>query len=683
MIYCDNIIENDSLILENLDKNSSNSWSTASSAYNSYTISYKEPLTINDIYYCACKYKFTTTNQSPTWVKIYLQNGTLPTNANVNNPVANTEYDMYGIATCKGSGSSLINGYVYNGDSGAIKGISAQTKNMVCYNVTSLYQKLLANGVVKNTSELKEWCHTNLVWKQPGVKYDITSLITDTNKVVFSKGNLIGDIVECDGMEYYSVSDRLRNNTYFDTGIGVSIYNNAGNDAVTFERVDAKSQNSPFYPEHKYILKITTNGSANPSCGGFYAAHTAAANKIFIEKFVAKIPVGYNVSCAYNSQGTGASVTYLTPTAGTGKWEEYAILYKCGSTGSFNTGGHVYIYPINSSYSSTSVTWYVAYVNNCDITGNEELKNYTALPNKEIIKGSKLFTKNINTSNLFPNGDCSDINMPLPTGFEYDTTDVVGNAKASIVQPINSSVPGSLYKINGSIIKVAINPCTKYKLSFWVKCKGDMTSFTPAIGCFVGDKLLNITDIGYIAGTRTSLTADLNNGHTSVSVSSNANWTVNQYSKLGFRTYNSSYNNLGTYSVSGGVVGGITGNNIINLTSPYTGNTIKAGNYVCETTNGSYYIYPINKSSLPTDNTWKYIECYIGVDNSLFDGSGSSGGYSQNKMPYDTTHICLSLNMKANDGTVPIKYADIRIEAVGTQGHNRNEKKIQIKKFSN
>jgi len=36
------------------------------------------------------------------------------------------------------------------------------------------------------------------------------------------------------------------NNTYFDTGSGVSVYNNKGGGTVTHTRVDAKAQNSPF-----------------------------------------------------------------------------------------------------------------------------------------------------------------------------------------------------------------------------------------------------------------------------------------------------------------------------------------------------------------------------------------------------------------------------------------------------
>ena len=73
MIYCDNIIENNSIILENLDKNSSSNWSTASSTYASYNVTYSKPLILGNIYYFRCKYKFTTTNQSPTWVTIYSQ----------------------------------------------------------------------------------------------------------------------------------------------------------------------------------------------------------------------------------------------------------------------------------------------------------------------------------------------------------------------------------------------------------------------------------------------------------------------------------------------------------------------------------------------------------------------------------------------------------------------------------
>jgi len=258
------------------------------------------------------------------------------------------------------------------------------------YNVTELFEVLRVAGLATTEAALKTWCDNNLDYSPPYVNYDIRNKINNTNKKVYiKKGNLItSNFVEADGMRHYSVSSTIKNNTYFDTGIPFSVYNNKNNGTVTHTRIDGKEQNSPFYPEHKYICKIVTNGEAAPNAGGFVASHTAAANKIFVEKFIAKVPVGYIVSAAYNSQGTGSQVTFLSSRAGTGNWAEYTILYKCGSGGSFSSGGHVYLQGSNDK----SVTWYVAYINNCDITSNENLKNYSVLKKVERIKQDYYFT---------------------------------------------------------------------------------------------------------------------------------------------------------------------------------------------------------------------------------------------------------------------------------------------------
>ena len=65
--------------------------------------------------------------------------------------------------------------------------------------------------------------------------------------------------------------------------------------------------------------------------------------------------------------GTSYQDKFITDRAGTGKWEWYARVVYCGASGSFSSGGHVYL-SANSGYSATSVTWYLSYCNLIDIT---------------------------------------------------------------------------------------------------------------------------------------------------------------------------------------------------------------------------------------------------------------------------------------------------------------------------
>ena len=683
-MLADKIIEKGALILRNLNINAlnvNNSWSGALTGYNFYDIRYEVPLTLGHKYYYRCKYKFTTTNQSPTWVQIYDQDGMHNISGGYQgNPVAGTEYTLSGYSTPNIATPSytITYGTIYNGNNGAISGVSSYVKEMLVYDVTDLFTYLKAYNIATTDAAAKTWCDTNLAWQPRYTNYDVTSLVTDASKKIFiTKGNIISDnFIECDGMQYYSIANRLKD-TYFDNSTGVYVYNNNGNGTVTFERVGAKAQGSPFYPKHPYVLKITTNGSASPYAGGFYTDHVAAANKIFVEKFVAKIPTGYNVTCHYNSQGSGASVSFISSTAGTGNWEEYTVLYKCGSSGSFSTGGHI---ALNGS-NNTSVTWYVAYVNDCDITGKEYLKYYTALPNKHTFKDGNTYATDFDTVNIFPNGDGSDSNMPLPSGWSWDADDVAGNAKRSFVQPVGASA--GVFNI-----VMPIDPAARYKISYWVKCKQDMTYFLTAIMYNTAadgtGTNLNHTNCQYVSGTKTKLAQALNQGATVAYLNSVNNWVVKNYSRLGFRNneYTSCYNDKYTWndgSGSAGVVTAVDTNaKTITLRSAYNGTAMPAGTVIVESFDGGTYPYPIGKGSLPTDNNWKLVTGYFGIANGLSDGAGSdwSGG-----IPSGVRSMRLQLNLYSNNGTVPIKYSDIRIEQVSISSGNRYDKKILLKEY--
>ena len=668
MLFADTIIEKEHLFLRNLIKTApaKDVWSTASSSYGMFSCPYEIPLEKGLLYYVRYTYKFTTTNQSPTWVQYYLQGGSSTISAaRINNPITGTEYTTSGVGSLNVSSGSLTSGTIYNGNSNAINGVSSQVKNVMFYEVSELFEVLRASGIATTQDTLKTWCDNNLAYSPPYTNYDIKTLINNTAEKIYIKaGNVTtSNFIEPDGMRHYSFSATIRNNTYFDTGMPFGVYNNSGGGTVTHTRIDGKTQESPFYPEHQYICQITTNGTASPGAGGFVASHTAAANKIFIERFVAKVPVGYSVYAAYNAQGTGSQVRFLTPQIGTGDWAEYAILYRCGSEGSFSSGGHVYI----SGSNNTSVTWYVAYVNNCDITSDENLKNYTILKNVERLKGNYYFSNTFNTLNLVTNA--ASPQGSLPNGWTYDYEDYAGNANFSIVQPVNAGA-GTYGE------KIAIKVGQRYKVSYWVKCKRDMTSFLTAIRVFIGNNEVTHANVHYLSGTKTQLSAALNTGDTQMTVKSNANWRASSYSRLGFRSNNyKSWNDQGLsngYNGSTGLIQGIEGTTIVKFNTTYTGPNKAVNQYVVEAFDGGTYPYPISKGMLPTDNSWKYVEGYFGAK-ALWDGNvGTAWG----NLPFETTDIMLYINIYSNTGTVPIKYSDIKIESIS--GNGRDEKKIQI-----
>lgn len=682
MLSSDTVIEKSRFFLRNLNTTAkgvaADVWSAATSSYGMYYYYYEDKLRFDNYYYVSCVYKFTTTNQSPTWVTMYSQNGSATwSGATVYNPVAGTEYKLSSVSMPSTTTAAALNyGTVYNGNYNAINGISAQVKNVMIYDVQELFELLRAAGVVTNAAGMKTWCDANLVYHPPYENYEITSLILSSALAKISmKGGVVAadEFIEPDGMRFFASPNTNSTNQYFDLGTsaGISVYNNQSNGTVTHTIIDGLAQNSPFYPQHKKILQITTNGTASPGAGGFVATHIAAANKIFVEKFVAKIPVGYTVYSAYNSQGTGASVSFISSRAGTGDWQEYTILYKCGSEGSFSNGGHVYI----SGSNNTSVTWYVAYISNSDITGYEYLKNFSVLGNTDRIKGGTYFSRKFDTENLCPQFNGTNL-FTLPSTWSWDTTDIAGEGKASIVQPVNA---GALSLLGDYWFPVS--PGQRYKISMWIKCKRDMSSFLVGIRMRCNGVEVAHTQVHYKNGTYTQLTQDLKAGDTSMKVASNANWGSYSYSKVGARNnrYNSSYNNFLTgpgYNNATGFIAGVSGSDTVTFNTAYSGTIIPSGKYVVESYDGGNYPYPIQKGNLPTDNTWKYVEGYFGGD-SLWDGNNSIGQWGA--LPFQVTDIGIYLNLYTNNGTVPIKYCDIKIEPASLgAGVHRVNNKLQI-----
>jgi hypothetical protein len=164
---------------------------------------------------------------------------------------------------------------------------------------------------------------------------------------------------------YKSAGYPVYNDPEFATGSNnVSVYNNASNGTVTHAIVsDASSGNSS-----GKVLKITHTGSGFPGFGGFVQYISSRANAIFIQIFRAKIPTGRNVAISSNDMGDNYKDEWLTPTAGTGRWEWYARRVICGASGTFSTGGYVYIRDGAAPTPSSPLVWYLSYCNVIDIT---------------------------------------------------------------------------------------------------------------------------------------------------------------------------------------------------------------------------------------------------------------------------------------------------------------------------
>lgn len=148
---------------------------------------------------------------------------------------------------------------------------------------------------------------------------------------------------------------------------GVYLYDIAGNN-VTIARV-AEIKGNP--NSSGYCLRITAIGVSWSGWGGFHFQTPTKANRVLVARFIAKIPIGYNVDWATNATGDDRVFKWLTNTVGTGQWTEYACKLVCGSSGTFSTTMFFYLYGGVTPTSAVPLIWYLSYATVFDVTDAE------------------------------------------------------------------------------------------------------------------------------------------------------------------------------------------------------------------------------------------------------------------------------------------------------------------------
>ena len=130
----------------------------------------------------------------------------------------------------------------------------------------------------------------------------------------------------------------------------VSAYDNNSTNKVVVDRITREIDN-PTKSSHQ--LKITIANGATPDYGGFYQLIPSRANAVFVIKYLMKVPNTYTVIPTANALGSGSSDKIIGSAAGTGKYETYVRVIRCGDSGSFSTGGHIYFYGTSLPKDST------------------------------------------------------------------------------------------------------------------------------------------------------------------------------------------------------------------------------------------------------------------------------------------------------------------------------------------
>ncbi|NDV63939.1 hypothetical protein D0T60_01575 [Bacteroides sp. 224] len=157
-----------------------------------------------------------------------------------------------------------------------------------------------------------------------------------------------------------------RDPTFINGNNSVDVYNNSNNGTVTITRTSDSSAPN----DNKISLVVTNTGAASPYCGGFYFGTVTTACRVLIARIVANIPVGRAISHHSNSIGDGGSQKWLTPTAGTGNWEEYICKIVCGKSGTFSS---TCFFALTGAVGTDSspVKWKVAYATVFDVQSTE------------------------------------------------------------------------------------------------------------------------------------------------------------------------------------------------------------------------------------------------------------------------------------------------------------------------
>lgn len=172
-----------------------------------------------------------------------------------------------------------------------------------------------------------------------------------------------------------------RDPTFIEGSNGISVYNNSNNGTVTITRTSSSTVPN----DSGKMLTIKNTGTASPNCGGFTFATTCGYRKIFITRIIAKIPVGRDITFHTNSIGTGGTQKWLTPTKGTGDWQEYICKVYCGTSNFSST----HFFAITGAY---NVTWYLAYATVFDVTTSER---YTTT-----IDANGIYTATLNANQI-------------------------------------------------------------------------------------------------------------------------------------------------------------------------------------------------------------------------------------------------------------------------------------------
>lgn len=247
-----------------------------------------------------------------------------------------------------------------------------------------------------------------------------------------------------------------RDPTFIEGSNGISVYNNSNNGTVTITRTSSSTVPN----DSGKMLTIKNTGTASPNCGGFTFATTCGYRKIFITRIIAKIPVGRDITFHTNSMGTGGTQKWLTPTKGTGDWQEYICKVYCGTSNFSST----HFFAITGAY---NVTWYLAYATVFDVTTSER---YTTT-----IDANGIYTATLNANQITAGTIDAD-----RIGAKSITADKIAANTITSAQIDGDSIKANI--INTNYINGLSCTFTKGKIGGWTIGANSITKNSVSLG---------------------------------------------------------------------------------------------------------------------------------------------------------------------------------------------------------
>jgi hypothetical protein len=154
----------------------------------------------------------------------------------------------------------------------------------------------------------------------------------------------------------------------FEVGLNdVRVYDNSSSGTVTITRI-ASPVGTPKVVGSVLEIKHTSDVT-HPGFGGFTFANMSRANATFVCKFKAKLPVGRKLIFASNPWGDNGTYEWITSQYGTGRWEDYVCVVKCGDIGTFSSINFFYVDGGNNPSVAVPLIWYLSDATVYDVDG--------------------------------------------------------------------------------------------------------------------------------------------------------------------------------------------------------------------------------------------------------------------------------------------------------------------------